>query len=349
MTSDCRMAPSGPGHPAPTHAYRVLVVTNLWPTEADPGYGSAIQAQMEALRPLGVDYDVLFVNGRESRMDYLRGIFEVRRRVATKRYDLVYAHFGLSGWVARFQRRLPLVVKFMGDDVLGQFDRRGRMTLMGHFYQASSILLARSIEGAVVMSEEMKQKLRLEKAVIIPPGVNLELFRLFDRSEARRALGLDSGKQYVLFPYDPGEARKRFDLVQEAVRLARPSVPELDILQVAGVARQRMPLYFNAADVFVLASMWEGSPNAVKEAMAVNLPVISVDVGDVRELIGPTEGCHIIPRDAAAIAQKIVEVCRRDARTKGRERMAHWSLEGAARRTLEVYDEAMATRRATPC
>ena len=60
--------------------YRVLLVTNLWPTEDDPSYGSAIQAQMESLRPLGVDYDVLFINGRQSVLNYVRGIFELRRR-----------------------------------------------------------------------------------------------------------------------------------------------------------------------------------------------------------------------------------------------------------------------------
>jgi glycosyltransferase involved in cell wall biosynthesis len=322
-------------------SYRVLVVTNLWPTDADPGYGSAIQAQMEALRPFGVEYDVVFANGRVSRMNYLRGIFDVRRRIAANRYDLIYAHFGLSGWVARFQRRVPVVVKFMGDDVLGQFDWRGRMTLTGRFYQISSMVLARWIEGAIVMSQEMKRKLRLKSAVIIPPGVNLELFRPLDRNEARRTLGLDLAKKYVLFPYEPGEARKRFDLVREAIRLASAKIPELEMLQVAGVARQQMAVYFNAADVFVLASMWEGSPNAVKEAMAVNLPVISVDVGDVRDLIGRTEGCFIVPREATEIAEKIVEACRRDTRTAGREWIARWSLEGAARSILSVYDAAM--------
>jgi len=50
--------------------YRVLVVTNLWPYEGDPSYGCFVQAQMESLRPLGVEYDVLFMNGREPRWNY---------------------------------------------------------------------------------------------------------------------------------------------------------------------------------------------------------------------------------------------------------------------------------------
>ena len=69
-------------------SYRILVVTNLWPTEADPSYGSFVKAQMESLRPLGVEFDVLFINGRESKWNYLRGIRQVRRQLRAKRVRL---------------------------------------------------------------------------------------------------------------------------------------------------------------------------------------------------------------------------------------------------------------------
>jgi teichuronic acid biosynthesis glycosyltransferase TuaC len=122
------------------------------------------------------------------------------------------------------------------------------------------------------------------------------------------------------------------------VRLARPEVPELEILQVLGAPHERMPFYLNAADVLVLASYAEGSPNAVKEAMAVNLPVVSVDVGDVAQLIGPTEGCFLVRPDAREIAGRIAEVCRHGSRTRGRDWIAaHYGEETMARRIVEVY------------
>lgn len=317
--------------------YRVLVVTNLWPTAADPSYGSFVKAQMESLRPLGVDYDVLFVNGRESLMNYLGGIVQVRRSLAAQRYDLIHAHFGLSGWVARFQLRVPLVVSFMGDDVLGRFDRRGRVGVIGRIFQLSSLLLARSAAAVIVKSEAMKARLRLESAHVIPNGVNLELFRPMDTAEARGRLGLDSNRKYVIFPYDPGIANKRYDLVEEAVRQAQRDVPELELLQVSGAARSRMPLYLNAVDALVLASHSEGSPNIVKEAMAVNLPVISTDVGDVARLLGSTDGCYVVPRCAADIAARIIQVCRRGMRTQGRDGMARYAEDRVAREIVAVY------------
>jgi len=322
-------------------SYSVLVVTNLWPTEADPGYGSFVKAQMESLGPRGVAFDVLYINGRESKWNYLRGVRQVGRQLRTKRYDLIHAHFGLSGWVARWQSRVPLVVSFMGDDVLGRPARSGRITLAGHFLRISGFILARVATSVIVKSRQMASALSLPSAHIIPNGVDLNLFRPMEQQQARKTLGLDSGKKFVLFPYNPKEARKRFDLIQSAVSLAREQVPNLELLMARGLPQEQIPLFMNAADVLVIASMLEGSPNAVKEAMATNLPVITVDVGDAAELIGPTTGCYLVRREAGAIAEKIVEVCRRGGRTNGREWIRKLSMEAVAEQIVEVYAEAL--------
>ncbi|MBZ5515187.1 MAG: glycosyltransferase [Acidobacteriia bacterium] len=280
---------------------------------------------------------MLFIDGRRSRWNYLRAMGELRRKLRQNHYDLIHAHFGLAGWVARCQGRAPVVVSFMGDDVLGRPKRSGRITLYGWFLRISSFLLARMVSAVIVKSPQMKSRLRLDSAHVIPNGVDLELFRPMDQGAARRALGLDLKKKFVLFPYNPAEERKRFDLIEAAVGRARETVPELEILRAQGVPRERMPLYMNAADVLVLASVFEGSPNAVKEAMAVNLPVVTVDVGDAAELVGPTEGCYLVPREVQAIREKVVEVCHRGGRTRGREWIARLSMEKVAREIVEVY------------
>jgi glycosyltransferase involved in cell wall biosynthesis len=121
------------------------------------------------------------------------------------------------------------------------------------------------------------------------------------------------------------------------VARARQAIPELEMLQVFGVPQSRMPLYMNAADLLVLASQFEGSPNAVKEALATNLPVVAVNVGDTAELIGQTEGCHLVSRNAGEIAAKIVEVCRKGMRTRGRDQIARLSIENVAKQIVQVY------------
>jgi teichuronic acid biosynthesis glycosyltransferase TuaC len=326
-------------------SYRVLVATNLWPTEADPGYGSFVQAQMESLRPLGVQYDVLFVNGRESKWNYVRGILEMRRRLRNHRFDLIHAHFGLAGWVARFQLGVPVVVSFMGDDVLGRYKRNGRISFVGRIFRISSLVLARLVSEVIVKTRPMKSQLGLGAAHVIPNGVDLNLFRPTDAIQARRSLGLDLRKKFALFPYDPALENKRHDLIRAAIDIARERAPELELLVVFAKPRPKFAQFLNASNVLVLASNSEGSPNVVKEAMACNLPVVTVAVGDAAELIGSTEGCFVVPRDARAIAEKIVEVCQRAMRTRGREKIAALSEENIGKRILQVYDAALARER----
>src|SRR5208282_1510085 len=231
-----------------TASFRVLVVTNLWPTEADPSYGSFVKAQMESLGPLGVKFDVLFINGRESKWNYFRGVRQVRRQLRAKRYDLIHAHCGLSGWVARFQSRVPVVVSFMGDDVFGRPTRSGRITFAGHFLRISGFILARLANSVIVKSRQMASKLRMPSAHIIPNGVDLNLFRPLEQAQARKVLGLDARKKFVLFPYNPNEARKRFDLIQAAVCLAREQVPSVELLVARGLPQEQIAIYMNAAD-----------------------------------------------------------------------------------------------------
>ena len=323
---------------------RVLVVTNLWPYEGDPSYGCFIRSQMESLRPLGVDYSVLFINGREAKSNYWKSVGTLHRMLRANSFDLVHAHMGLAGWVARCQLRLPLVVSFLGNDVLGKFTNIGRVTLYDRFLMASSFVLARMARAVIVKSDEMKKKLGLASAHVIPNGVDFELFRPMAQEEARRALGLDSRKKFVLFPYRANEALKRYGIVKAATEIAQHSIPNLELLHLIRVPPGQMPLYMNAADVMAVASESEGSPNAVKEALAVNLPVVTVDVGDTPELVRGTEGNYLVPRNPQAMAEKIAEVCRNGRRARSREQIARLSIENVAKQVVGVYESALGGR-----
>lgn len=316
----------------------------MWPGDDDPSFGSFVREQMDSLRPLGVEYDVFFVNGRASRRNYLRSVPKLRARLSGNRYDLIHAHFGLSGWLARCQLRFPVVLTFHGDDLLGKFRFDGSVTPLGRFFQASSLALAPFVSAVIVQSRQMKRMLPHANARVIPCGIDLDLFQPMAQDEARLVLGLDPQKKFVLFAYDPAEQRKRYDLIARAVTLARARVGQLDILHARGMPHAQMPLYMNAADALVVASQAEGGPLVTKEAMAVNLPVITVPVGDAVELIGGSDGNHIVPRDAEAIAAKLVEVCERGGRSRSRHRLEPYSMPATAAKVLEVYEQVLRNR-----
>ena len=100
-------------------------------------------------------------------------------------------------------------------------------------------------------------------------------------------------------------------------------------------------MYLNAADALVLTSLWEGSPNVIKEAMACNLPIVSTDVGDVKEVIGDTEGCYITSYEPSDVAGKIKLALDFGKRTNGREKIKHLEINTIAKRIIDVYNEVL--------
>ena len=95
-----------------------------------------------------------------------------------------------------------------------------------------------------------------------------------------------------------------------------------------------------------MTSFSEGSPNVIKEAMACNCPIVSTDVGDVREVFGETEGCYISCPDSFKVAEEIkkaLEFANTKRRTNGRQRIIDLGLdsESVAGRIVEVYKNVL--------
>ncbi len=310
---------------------RVLVLTNMYPHEADASFGTFVYEQVRALRALGVEMDVLFVNGRASRWNYLLGYPRLWRQLHYVAYDLIHAHYVFAGLIARAQCRLPVVQSFHGaGEMLG--------------YQGWLCKrLAPLMDAVIVTSAEHKAQLGHDEAHIIPCGVDLELFAPRPRAEARAELGWDAERKVVLWVGDP-RPEKRVDLVRAAYEALRARRDDVDLHLVSRVEHRLVPTYMNAADVFLLTSDTEGSPVVIKEAMACNLPIVSVAVGDVPQVIAGVEGCYLAERTVEDLAAKLELALAFGRRTEGREAIRHLQTTGEARAILALYQEVLARK-----
>lgn len=313
---------------------RVLVVTNLYPHEADRSFGTFVYEQVRALRALGVEMDVLFINGRASRWNYLSGYGRYWRQLAWVRYDLVHAHYVFAGMIARAQLALPVVQSFHG---------------AGEMYGYQGALcrrLAPLMDAVIVTSAEHKGQIGYEPAQIIPCGVDMSLFAPRPREQARAELGWDIQRPVVLWVGDP-RPEKRLDLIRAAHELLRQRRPGVDLQLVSRVPHDRVPVYLNAADVFILASDAEGSPVIIKEALACNLPVVSTAVGDVPQVIGGVEWCYLAEQTPEDLAAKLdLALTLGGRRIRGREAIQHLQTQGEARAILALYEQTLARFRA---
>jgi teichuronic acid biosynthesis glycosyltransferase TuaC len=303
----------------------ILFVTNMFPEPGNPASGTFVGTQAAALRREGHAVTVLNIHGNASRLNYLARAFDVRRATRTHRYDVVHAHYGLSGIPALLRYRTPLVVTLYGSDVL-----------VGTVQPMISGFVCRRADAVIVMSKAMARKVA---GRCIPCGIDLEFFTPRERDASRAALGLPPDRKLVLFPFNPNRRVKRFDIALSVRDLLRRRGHDIDLISTGSVPVEHMPLFYSASDAVLLCSDSEGSPTAVKEALACNVPVVSVDVGDVSEILAGVDGARVVPRDAAALADALEEVITKGrASFNGRAAAERYGEKRSTRALIDVYE-----------
>jgi teichuronic acid biosynthesis glycosyltransferase TuaC len=322
---------------------RVLLVTAMYPTPENPAYGSFIRTQAESLKRAGVDLDLLVLRSRYQKLSYLKGIFQVRQRVARNSVDVVHAHYSYAGVVARMQRKTPLVVTYHGDDLLGTIGENGKKTSWSGAVVALGKLLAQYADAAIVQSAEMASKLERANVYVLPHEVDLDVFHPTEREQAREALGLEASKKYLLFAANPTIAVKRFPLAKAVAERLAEQDPSVELIVVSKETQQRLALYMSACDALIFPSYQEGSPNIIKQAMACNLPIVATDVGDVRQIIGETNGCYVCNPSVTDFAECVKRVLANRKRTKGRDHVRHLDSSAVAK-LIEVYEQVIRHR-----
>ena len=140
-------------------------------------------------------------------------------------------------------------------------------------------------------------------------------------------------KKYILFAGSFIEPVKNVALAREAVQLDNDS----ELIELRGYSRSEVNLLMNASDVLMMTSFSEGSPQIIKEAMACNCPIVSTDVGDVREVVEETEGCYITTFDASNVAKNLTQAFEFGRDTNGRECLGNLELSRIADKVISVY------------
>jgi glycosyltransferase involved in cell wall biosynthesis len=305
---------------------RVLVVTNLVPDENAPQRGRWVRDQVAEVRARGVEVEEFgFPRGRSN---YLPATRRLRALLRRERYDLVHAHYGLAGWVARAAGARPLLVTFHGTDV-----RHPIVGPMSHrlAWQAD---MSSAVSRALFAEEDGRPGLPpVPGSAVLPCGPALDRFAPTSRAAARAALDLDPDGRYLLFPADPARPEKRGD---RAAALAVAA--DATLLTGGSIEPEAMSTWMNAADAVVVTSDYEGFGMAAIEALACDVPVLSTPVGVAPYLLAGIEGCLCAPFDAerwAAAARP--HLAAKDPRVAGSARAATLAAGPMAERVIEVY------------
>jgi teichuronic acid biosynthesis glycosyltransferase TuaC len=327
-----RPQPATPAKRSSKHSLlaRVLLVTNLYPTAEEPWRGCWVREQAEDLAALGLDLELIHFDGRPDPMNYLRTAGEIRRRVHRESFDLVHAHYGLTGAAAVFQREVPIVTTFHGSDCNGAIPWQRYL---------SWAVARRSFP--IFVSKEGRRMLGCSSAPIIPAGVDTELFTPLERGTARRRLGWSEDRRYVLLPSSRAILSKRADLFDAVLSEAQRAEPDLAGVALTGFSREQVALVLNAVDVVLMTSDREGSPVTVREALACETPVVSVEVGDLHDVLAGLPGCGVFSREPRALARGVLDALGAARDPVLRRRAELHSRRAVAERIVAVYSSAL--------
>lgn len=288
------------------------------------GISSIVKAQGDSLISLGLNISYFAITG-QGVGGYLKSIGSLRKTLVEENYDIVHAHFSLSGFVASLAGASPLIVSLMGWNV--------QKPLLRFFIRVFNKL---TWDACIVKSNKMRDSLGIRKVSVIPNGVDLNRFYVMDKRVAQKYLGWDPMKTHLLCAADPKRPVKNIGLAREAYELIKSDSTELHFL--GDIAFEEVVYHYNASDVVFLTSKAEGSPNVIKEALACNSKVVSTDVGDVAERFKNNPACFITKHEAADIASKLRLALAYQGEVSTRELVQDLDAKSIAQEIVKIYE-----------
>ncbi len=307
--------------------YKINFVGNVAPFVTEQG---------EAIRALGNEVDYFLV-----KENYLKAVKPLKEKIREFKPDIIHAHFGLSAIPCVLQTEVPVVITFHDGET--------------HFWHVNllSSLCALRAKHVIYVAPHVRELsyLKARNYSIIPCGVPMEEMVITEKAEARKKLGWDADKKYILFGGAFENLRKNYPLLRDAVECIGG---DIEIVEMRGLTREQCVLRMCSADLFALPSHREGSPQALKEAMACNCPCLATDIADVRILFGDEPGHWILrnPKnrlwkwegdeksldDMVALLKEALAFV---GRTNGRKRILDLGLsnEQVAKRIVEIYKQ----------
>jgi glycosyltransferase involved in cell wall biosynthesis len=323
----------------PNEELRVLEVI---PGNGDGAAFVFARRQVASLAQAGVKVRSFYLPRGWSPQLLFRQWMRLRREIREFRPALVHAHYGsLTALFCAAASTVPLIVTLQGSDLNDNPEANPIHIRLAHLFSHIACFRAKRV---IVVSEQLRTRLFSHRrdAAVIPTGIDMRVFRPMAQGQARRVLGWPEGIPIVFFHSGGRPALKGAHIIEPAVRAAEETLGPIRLMDLNGnVPCELVPYWINAADCVALASISEGSPNVVKEALACNVPVVATDVGDVGERLRDVEPSQIVRRDVAEFKKALANILRQRRRSNGREKVGALDEPCIAQAVRAVYESAL--------
>lgn len=236
----------------------------------------------------------------------LFSFFKVLRHLSkeTKGYDVVHAQYGSGcGLVTSFLKGKKLLTLRGSDWYVSKKVNSFKEYIHTRLAVGMTKMSLRKYNAIITMSKKMTAELKKtsskKKIYTVMDGIDLIKFASRSRNSARQSLGQDKDSNpWVLFSsVAENNPLKRFNLANAAYEMAKREIPNLNLKFMNGISHDKVPDFVASSNVVLLTSTHEGWPNIIKEGLSLNIPFVSTDVSDLKEIAKNEETCTVVAED----------------------------------------------------
>jgi glycosyltransferase involved in cell wall biosynthesis len=291
-----------------------------------------IKDQEEVLVKAGIRIDYFLIKGKGI-FGYLKNLKDLKYKIKKEGYDIIHAHYGLSGLLSNLQRRVPVITTFHGSDI--NIKKNRKFSKVANYLSSHSIFVSNDLKDILNVSKQY---------TIIPCGVDTNLFKPTSNCDTQN---IDKNIIKIVFSSSFNRTVKNAQLAIKAVDKVKNDMGKsIKLIELKGYTRKEVAKLINDSDVCLLTSFSEGSPQFIKEAMACNRPIVSTNVGDVNRLFGEKKGHFITSFDLDDVSTKLkqaIEYSMTFKNTRGRDQLINMGLESKAiaNRLIEIYKRSI--------
>lgn len=304
------------------------------------GISPIIKKQGESISKKNHKIDFFTIKGKGIK-GYVSNIIPLSKKLKSNKYEVIHAHFGLCAIVCYLSqflkfRKTPFVISLMGSDVL--IPEKENPLLQKLIRKYALWIVKYKTDHIIVKTKELHNLInRPFKTSIIPNGVDFNQFKPLNKSKMQKELKWSEECKHILFAANPERPVKNYNLTKKAIEKIKNH--PIVLHHLVNINHNDIPKYMNASDVIVLSSLFEGSPNVIKEAMACNRPIVSTKIGDVELILKNVEGCFLAENTIEDFSEKILEALKFDQATKGRDHIEHLKEHKTAEKIISIYSQ----------
>lgn len=325
---------------------KVLIVTNMLPFRGMDYFGNFVLSEANEIAKSVEKLDILFVNGRKSKINYLIGV--IKYLCITHKYDVVHFHHTYVATYGLLKKPKKMILtmheggNFFREGADLRIDyRHGRSGSLEAILKALSIrekILSISDRLILAYSSDEEIKWRNKTVHCIPPGVDPNRFCGLTREKARAVLNISNDANILLFPHEP-RSEKNIELFNYLVSAVREAGFDITVIIGGKIPYSKMPLYLAACDCFYILSKFESSPMVAKEGIFAGANLISFDVGDIKNNFSQNPNCVIVSNIGEAIEStlKILKSTPKNG-IPSKNNLSHLTVQNTARRVFALYE-----------